>query len=263
MDAYEAAFRTTPILLRYPAGATDGLHVPNANRRFGYHDDSFAWATLDTGRKNEDWFYLDELRKAGPQALDKWKTHPIGGEIRPEAWGRVFDERPSLAKVQDFRRCVEETHATWMMDSGMFGKSQSPERWNRAEDDVRRMGYEFHVPAVTIGPPSDGKLPVIVELENRGVAPFYYDWPVEFSLIADGKSIRSWKGAGKLTGLLPGDSVRKWKEAFDVHGIKAGLYKLAIRVPNPLPTGNPVRFANKSQDADAPGWLTLGEYRAP
>ena len=75
--------------------------------------------------------------------------------------------------------------------------------------------------------------------------------------------MRSWKGAGKLTGLLPGDPVRKWNDTLDVRGIKPGLYQLAMRVPNPLPTGSPVRFANKSQDADAPGWLTLGEYRAP
>ena len=153
---------------------------PNANRRFGYHDDSFAWATLDLNPKKDDWFFLAKLKKAGPQALDKWKTQPIGGEIRPEAWGRVFDERPGLSKVQDFRRCVEETHATWMMDSGMFGTASPPERWKRAEEDVRRMGYEFHVQAVTIGPTADGRLPVVVELENRGVAPFYYDWPVEF-----------------------------------------------------------------------------------
>jgi hypothetical protein len=46
----------------------------------GYHDDSVAWATLDTGRKNEDWFYLAALRKAGPAAMGRWKTAPIGGE---------------------------------------------------------------------------------------------------------------------------------------------------------------------------------------
>lgn len=28
---------------------------------------------------------------AGREALDKWKTQPIGGEIRPEAWGKTQD----------------------------------------------------------------------------------------------------------------------------------------------------------------------------
>jgi hypothetical protein len=263
MDAYEAAFRITPILLRYPIGTTSGPRAPNASRPFGYHDDSFAWATLDTGRKADDWFYMAALKKVGPQALDKWKTQPIGGEIRPEAWGRVFDERPSISAIQDFRRCVEETHATWLMDSGMFGQDHSPERSRRAEEEVRRMGYEFHARAVTIGPVADGQLSVVVELENRGVAPFYYDWPNEFSLIADGKLIRTWKGTGRLLGLLPGHPAREWTDVLDVRGIKAGVYQLAVRVLNTLPTGSPVRFANKSQDADLSGWLTLGEFRAP
>ncbi len=59
---------------------------------FGYHDDSFAWATLETGRKEDDWFFQPALRQAGPEALTKWKSQPIGGEIRPEVWGCVFDK---------------------------------------------------------------------------------------------------------------------------------------------------------------------------
>ena len=85
MDAYAAAFTVTPVLLRYPAGKDTWGKAPNANRSFGYHDDSFAWATLDTGRKDDDWFYMPALKHAGSAAMEKWKTHPIGGEIRPEA----------------------------------------------------------------------------------------------------------------------------------------------------------------------------------
>ena len=258
MDAYEAAFRVTPVLLRYPSGPSDDSRAPNASRPFGYHDDSFAWATLDTGRKGDDWFYMAALKEAGPPALDKWKSEPIGGEIRPEAWGKVFDERPGLKEIQNFRRCVEVTHASWLLDSGMFRRNQSAERRKRAEDEVRRMGYEFTIAAVTLEEMAGRNLCVSVELENRGVAPFYYEWPAEFGLIADGKLAKTWKGTGKLTGLLPGDP-RKWVETLDVRGVAAGKYRLAMRVPNPLPKGKPVRFANKSQDADIPGWLTLGE----
>jgi hypothetical protein len=38
-----------------------------------------------------------------------------------------------------------------------------------------------------------------------------------------------------------------------------GQYKLVLRVINPWPTGLPLRFANSVQDADVPGWLTLGQ----
>ncbi len=93
------------------------------------------------------------------------------------------------------------------------------------------------------------------------MAPFYYDWPVEFGLIgADGAVVKRFPGSGKLTGLLPGDARRVWKDRLPVEGVPAGAYRLALRVPNPLPQGKPVRFANETQDADAPGWLMLGPF---
>ncbi len=262
MDAYEAAFKTTPVLLRYPAGTDHPTKAPNATRRFGYHDDSFAWATLDTGRKGDDWFFMALLKAAGPAAAEKWKIQPIGGEIRPEAWGRCFDAEPGDPRIQDFRACVEATHVTWLMDSGMFKKSEArnEERIRRAEEAVRRMGYEFHVRAATLVPTADGGLNAKVEVENRGVAPFYYDWPVEFGLIdAGGAVVKTVRGSGKLTGLLPGDPAREWTGAWDRSDIPRARFKVGLRVPNPLPNANPVRFANRTQDADAKGWLTLGE----
>ena len=258
MDAYEAAFRVTHVLLRYPAGEKTFQKAPNAKRKFGYHDDSFAWATLDTGKRQDDWFYMPALKAAGPDAEAKWKTHPIGGEIRPEAWGKVFDEKPGDKKVQDFRTCVETTHASWLMDSGLFEKKATADCIKRAEDRVRRLGYEFHVPGVTIGGIKGGTLPVTVEVENRGVAPFYYDWKPEYGLIFEGKAAATFRGSGKLVGLLPGDKPRVWDDTLDVSGVKAGTYKLAVRVLNPLKNGHPLKFANKTQDADTSGWLTLG-----
>jgi hypothetical protein len=260
MDAYQASFSNTPVLLRYPVGPGNGLKASNADRPFGYHDDSFAWATLETGRKEHGWHFMALLRTAGPAAMDKWKTRPIGGEIRPEAWGLVFDPSPADSRIQDFGACVEATHATWLMDSGLFNQPPSPERVKRAEALVRRMGYEFHVPAAALGPSTGGVCEVEVEIENRGVAPLYHDWPAEFGLLAPNGGVAGrFACSGKLIGLLPGDKPRVWRERLDLRGIDPGSYRLALRVPNPLQKGNPIRFANRAQDRDAPGWLTLGE----
>jgi hypothetical protein len=260
MDAYETAFKVTPVLLRYPAGEDTWGKVSNAERPFGYHDDSFAWATLDTGKKNDDWFYMPALKQAGSAAIDKWKTQPIGGEIRPEAWGRVFDAKPGNKQIQDFRKCVDQTHVSWLMDSGMFEKKPSKERKQRAETEVRRMGYEFHVPAVSVVSKED-TLQIRLELENRGGAPFYYDWKAEYALVASGKVIKSAKSTGKLTGLLPGDKVRQWNDTMDLSDVPKGRYILTVRVPNSLPTGPPLRFANATQDRDVDGWLSLTEIK--
>ncbi len=263
MDAYEAAFKTTRVLVRYPTGGEGSKQLaPNVTRPFGYHDDSFAWGTLETGKRADSWFYMTALKMAGPEALDKWKTQPIGGEIRPEAWGIVFDPDPPRKEIQSFHDCVDATHVTWLMDSGMFDLKSDASRIRRAEEEVRRMGYDFYVSAVTIAPVNDGKLPLKVEILNRGVAPFYYDWPTEFGLIGvGGQMAKTFPGSGKITGMLPGNDPRIWNESLDVNGVLTGDYKLAMRVPNRLAKGHPIRFANKTQDADAPGWLTLGDIR--
>ncbi|RYD70499.1 MAG: DUF4832 domain-containing protein, partial [Verrucomicrobiaceae bacterium] len=172
LDAYQRAFTKTPVLLRYPVGDGSQKFTANAARPFGYHDDSFAWGTIDdrSGR-SESWVYMAMLRAAGPVALEKWRTHPIGGEIRPEAWGIVFDERPTHPKVQDFAECVRQTHVTWLMDSGMFREGNSPERQQRAIEQVRRLGYDFYVRSADITR-NGSNLQVNLAVVNQGVAPF-------------------------------------------------------------------------------------------
>lgn len=109
-----------------------------------------------------------------------------------------------------------------------------------------------------IHPSTRQQLPLEVEIENRGVAPFYYDWPLELGLVQSGKVVKFVKGNGKLTGLLPGDAARVWKETVPLSGVPAGRYHMVLRVPNTLKNGHPVRFANTTQDQDVAGWLTLG-----
>jgi hypothetical protein len=262
LDAYAAAFRQTPILLRYPAGPDTWAQASNADRPFGYHDDSFAWATLKTKRKQDDWFFVPSLESAGPNAVDKWKTQPIGGEIRPEVWGRIFDEEPKHKQAQDFAECVRQTHATWLMDSGMFREQAKPERLARAVERVRRMGYDFRVTTADIRPGAN-VVDVALQVVNEGVAPFYRDWPVEVGVLSsEGRVLVSHRPDWKLTGLLPGDAARKWEFSLSTKDLPAGTHSLAIRVSNPLPNGRPLRFANKDQDRHAAGWLTVGEVES-
>ncbi len=256
MDAYESAFQVTPVLLRYPAGEDTWGKASNASRPFGYHDDSFAWATLETGEKDDDWFYMPALKQAGLLATDKWKAQPIGGEIRPEAWGKVFDADPGDKRIQNFRQCVDQTHASWLMDSGMFKKKAGIERQQRAELEVRRMGYEFYVPSVNYST-DNNKLTMQLKLQNRGVAPFYYDWKAEYGMIANGKVNKINVSTGRLKGLLPGDPPRVWSDTIDISDLPKGKYTLALRIPNPLPNGLPLRFANATQDRDLDGWMSL------
>jgi hypothetical protein len=250
MDTYEKSFRTTPILLRYPVGEKNEQKAENAARPFGYHDDSFAWATLDTGRKQDDWFFIPSLKTAGPTAMDRWKTHPIGGEIRPEAWGVVFDPSPP-SPVQSFDRCVTETHVSWLMDTGMFREKAKPERHARALEAVRRMGYEFRVTSVTL----DGDS-LEITLVNQGIAPFYHPWPACIGILdpSGNNPLKEIPISNRLTEVLPGESA-VWR--IQLPSPVPPEPVILLQVPNPLKNGKPVRFANRTQDAHRSGWLTL------
>ncbi len=254
--AYEQSFRKTPILLRYPRSTSDTNNAGNAHRPFGYHDDSFAWATLDTGKPEESWFFMSGMKQAGQAALDKWKSHPIGGEIRPEAWGIIFDQSPGKPELQDFDQCVQETHVTWLMDSGMFSGPVLPGRVAAAMSKVGRMGYEYSVLRAS-GKGANGLLTDIsIEIRNSGVAPFYAKWPIE---IAQASKDGSTFGTQKLTDSLPRVLPRQTESIkFKLSNpIVLSRGPLLLRVVSPLKGGIPFRFANANQDVDVNSWLTL------
>ena len=256
LDAYERAFESTPILLRYPSDASEEF-ANNVGRRFGYHDDSFAWATLPTGRNADDWFFLSLMDDAG--AGEQWKTQPIGGEIRPELWGKIFDApigQPKRAhrKAQDFMECVERSHVTWLMESGFFGDDQptgkkGQKRFDNALERVARMGYEFHVRSCRYT--DDNQLEVTVA--NTGVAPLYHDWQPTLQ-VATGDSIQTVETDWSLAKLLPDEEA-----SFVIHLPDAANAEAPVlmQIPNALPGARPIKFANSTQDQDIDGWLTL------
>ena len=256
MDAYQAAFTRTPILLRYPAGVDNFHYAANHDRPFGYHDDSFAWATLDTGRKQDNWYFVPAMIAAGKEAANKWKTRPIGGEIRPEIWGKVFDDELDHPQAQKFADCVLQTHATWLLDSGMFEKKQSPQRIRKAVSEVQRMGYEFHVRRVSVQSNSSAYTVTIV-IRNSGVAPFYHDWKIQFGAFGgDGHVHQIRTTPHDIRKLLPGNE-KTWTFTARRLDLPKEVKALAIRVNNPLKNGLPVKFANEEELRLENGWLRI------
>lgn len=254
LDSLEAAFSKTPVLLRYPAGDSDPAHARTTGRPFGYHDDSFAWATLATSDPGKEWFFLNLMVKAG--ASSTWQKHPIGGEIRPEAWGRVFDENPGRPEIQSFEECVRQTRATWLMDSGMFGSSPPPEgRKRRAMEQVRKMGYTLSISKASLVR-KGRQYELAVTVASQGAAPFYAAWPLEAVLLDEkGQPVGGKVRLGVVSGILPGQN-RSFRGVLPV---AAGARHAAVAVLNPMPGGRPLAFANAGQNRHAAGWMTVAD----
>lgn len=259
MDAYEKAFRKTFVLLRYPASDKDSLYAPTFQRPMGYHDDSFGWATLTTGKKGDDWFFLARLATGGQTGLNVWKRFPIGGEIRPELWGCLWNENGCAPKGQDFAECIRQTHASWLMDSSTSRKLTDDQR-RRAEAASAGLGYELTVTAYSATLKSGRFQTLSITIKNCGVAPFYYPWTVQAGILdASHKVTQSWDTDWNISTILPDESAR-----FTFHFPDESPPKgtsMAIGVVNPMPGGFPLRFANATQDQHASGWMTLFEHK--
>ena len=163
------AFDTRQVLVRYPR-ACDDETAGNADEPVGYHDDSFVRATLPT----RSWHFLGLTERAGAAGRkSKWQRHPVGGEVYPGIASEVFvDAEPTLADA------AGASHASYIRIENMFSKQPSAGRRAQALRVIESMGYVYHVPQATVRRTAAG-FEVEIDVTNRGVVPFYYDWPVE------------------------------------------------------------------------------------
>jgi hypothetical protein len=253
LAAYEKSFVVTRLLVRRPIGPTP------ASWRIGYHDDSFAYETLDPPA----WTFLGLLKSASE--TNKWRTQPVGGEIRPEIQHCMWDtNNPNCVPPgQDYNSCVEQTHASWMLNQGAYSSGLMEPEKTVALIGARRLGYEFYVSGahVTAGNPTE-PLNIQLQIRNTGVAPFYYNWPVQLRLLDNHRTtVCTWATAWKLSSLLPAETNTIWNDTRPHPGLAPGNYTLMLDVKNPLANGVPLRFANETQDADETGWLTIGKFK--
>nr|MDO8113212.1 hypothetical protein [Candidatus Sigynarchaeota archaeon] len=255
LQAYEDAFTTTWILARYPTAITGDYRV-------GYHDDSFAYATL-FAEGSQGWYFWVQM--AAMDMSEVWQQAPIGGEVRPEIQAAVF--RSPRVEGQDYNACVYTTHASWMLMSAVFHPTDS--WWNMSDADLERamegsrlMGYDLRACWVNYTYSAAlSELSVSVVVANFGVAPFYYNWTAEFGLFNQtGALVRQYPTPASILGILPGQYVI-WNAILDgiLPGDAGGF--IGVRVPNVLPGGSPVIFSNKEISPD--GWTFLCNFTHP
>ncbi|MEK5645618.1 hypothetical protein BK138_30125 [Paenibacillus rhizosphaerae] len=254
LSAFKDAFHKTHVLARYPYSASTAA----LKSAFGYHDDSFSYETLF----QNDWDFWHLVTQNGLQNI--WQTHPIGGELYPPLQqDSSFWQHWPNQNGQDFQTSVETTHASWLMYDRVY-KSSLPDSTATANAlrAHKMLGYTLYNSSVQLADSSASSLQVGVKLQNKGVAPFYYNWPVEFGVLnASDVWVKSLGTADwNLTSVLPGGTDYAFSFSAN-HNLAPGDYKLVMRVVNPLAGGKTLRFANTRQDANKDGWLTLSGFR--
>jgi hypothetical protein len=232
-DAFNAAFKNKKVMVRYPGTFASDTNV-------GFYWDSFALPDDDNAGGG-----------AGMVTRDVWRTQMLSGEVAYD-WGDqthlggspngTLSSSANTDYVIGYIARLHSSSLGWIAqytpDNGMI--SANAARMQKA------FGYRFTIKDATFNSTSasGGEMDVSFTVANVGNAPFYYDWPVELSLLGADRSV-AWRGT------LVGVDIRQWLPGSSqvVRGVfhptvAAGVYTLALAILDPSGNGPSLRFAN-------------------
>lgn len=242
LEAYQQYFKKTKVMMRLPV--KELIDIPT-----GYHDDAFNFW------KQQDLLYRKQTN-AGPEAVLRWRTCPIGARLHPELddEGKIKSMPPEFASTTNLLHLIKRDHISWIR---LWRKSEvaSLELLGNLRECSSKMGYELYISHVESK--NNETLQLSVTITNTGVAPFYYPWQVEVGLWRDKKLQQTWPVDWDITKVIPGENSVTYQATLKGLTKKAQVGNILLRVVNPLEKGFVFRFANKTQDADLDGWVTL------
>lgn len=227
-DAFTEAFKNKKVMVRYAYDFQD--------YNFGYYWDSFAYEGED--ERGFNWY----MRRG-----DFWKDQVMGGEITWNYWEFQQDGCRSLEDVLANNRrkqmVIDQVRALHVNHLGgvTWAKFTDQNFYANASAIQKIMGYhfvikEFKYPArIEVGQPFEVSFSVL----NTGSSPFYYDWPVEISLINTDTHEAVWTTtitSPHISQWRPGDN---WDTATQSYKKPAelNLVKETIKIDKDIPNG--------------------------
>jgi len=203
-NAFVKAFKNKRVSVRGPWNRFAGFG-------FGAYWDSWA-------HYQQMWGHGSNIATLNDKGL--WKTNYIGGEVAYN-WGD-WKIQPGKTPTESVAKPVHRNfvinslrwlHCTQLRWIAGYD-SKNPEAAKGGEELQKAFGYRFVLKEAKFS--TSGPLKVLFKVKNEGSAPFYYNWPVEVSLL-DMKTRRAvWRSTIKNADIrkwLPGDGwpAPKWK----------------------------------------------------
>lgn len=205
----------------------------------GLYNDSFG-NTVNTSDYFIEYFqkgYHDYLTDMDMPAMPEfWKHTSSGGEIANPPGMSCFDDNNINTTLAQLKAC----HTSWLGPSCPAYYSSTPEQQKNYELVLNTLGYRLLLYSVKhplkLG--AGDSLPVKMEWRNNGVAPFYYEWPLELSLSdSDSNIVYLETVAEDIRTWLPGK--KKIQASMKLpEDLEPGVYTLCAAIIDPA-TGRP------------------------
>ena len=223
-------FRNKPLSMRYPSEIGAKNHLGLFNNAFGSYDQTQKW-------------FLDWALYGHTDGYNPGYTHPP----MPNFWldapsGGEFGYYPGLQWLEDSAmtetlRQARETHISWLGPCCPVQIEVGDRLQPNIDKMMKTMGYRFVIKSVThaTSVKAGGMLNISMDWLNRGVAPFYFEWPIELSLAdSSGKIVAKSTTNDDITTILPSEEPTNFTPSLKIpSNLPEGQYKLCVAILDP------------------------------
>ncbi len=244
-EHYIAAFTNKPLLMRRP-------HQIALDHQMGLFNDSFG-DYKSTVEEFMDWVnngYTSWLTKEDMPAMpDFWMYAPSGGEFSPVNREHAYYNDDEIEATLDM---IRMTHMSWI---GPYAPTDYPLNGPHQANInaiMKTLGYRLSVAAVRHEEnlQAGETLHVKIGWRNDGVAPFYFDWPVELHITnSDNRIVLTELLETDIRDWLPGEHIERYSITLPA-GLTPGEHTISIAILDPSTDTPGILLAMEGRGSD-------------
>ena len=199
-------------------------------------------------QESNDW-YQESLNRIDPTLNDRvWKTAIITGEFCGGDAGAVQGTTTRFELNYEF---IKHTHWSFIGPAGGAIFPQNEQHKKNLDELLKTLGYRFVLKQVTNDETiSKGEnLQLTIRVQNKGVAPFYFEWPLVGYLVGADSSVAIQQDLGiDIRQWLPEENIAEANINLPAD-IPAATYDIKLSINDPLTDLPGVWFANTHRDS--------------
>lgn len=228
-----------------------------ANNGMGLFNDMFG-ETASTEASGWGWLwqinngYLDDLGQTQPAMPDFWKYGPSGGEFGNGNSALYLTNE----KIDETIRLAQVSHTSWLGPCCPADLEVNGTYQENIDRLLKTIGYRFVLESVSHATTAaaGSTMNVTMNWSNKGVAPFYFQWPLRLGL-ADANGVITYTTATEdIRNWLPGTTTVN-ADLIVPSTVQSGTYTLVVALIDPATNQPGINLAIGGKRAD--GWYAL------